>query len=124
LIGRFSQYSGNFTFDLDGNVLPAGTPTDRNFATEEYDIYGQDIWKPYRNLTLTIGLRYGLSRPVYEKNGYQIVPDQRLGDVFDRRVESAARGVPNNELSISPTADLIMTNRAFTVWIGIISSPV
>jgi hypothetical protein len=79
-------------------VLPAGTPTDRNFATEEYDIYGQDIWKPYRNLTLTLGLRYGLSRPVYEKNGYQIVPDQRLGDVFDRRVESAARGVPNNEL--------------------------
>ncbi|MCA1624665.1 MAG: carboxypeptidase-like regulatory domain-containing protein [Acidobacteria bacterium] len=98
LIGRFSQYSGNFTFDLDGSVLPAGTPTDRNFATEEYDIYGQDIWKPYRNLTLTLGLRYGLSRPVYEKNGYQIVPDQRLGDVFDRRVASALTGVPNNEI--------------------------
>ncbi len=98
LIGRFSQYSGNFTFDIDGNVLPAGTPTDRNFATEEYDVYGQDIWKPYRNLTLTLGLRYGLSRPVYEKNGYQVVPDQRLGDVFDRRVASAATGVPNNEL--------------------------
>ena len=98
LIGRFSQYSGNFTFDIDGSVLPAGTPTDRNFATEEYDVYGQDVWKPYRNLTLTLGLRYGLSRPVYEKNGFQIVPDQRLGDVFDRRVASAATGVPNNEL--------------------------
>jgi len=98
LIGRFSQYSGNFTFDIDGKVLPAGTPTDRNFATEEYDVYGQDIWKPYRNLTLTLGLRYGLSRPVYEKNGFQIVPDQRLGDVFDRRVAGAAAGVPNNEI--------------------------
>ncbi|MDQ6788090.1 MAG: carboxypeptidase-like regulatory domain-containing protein [Acidobacteriota bacterium] len=98
LIGRFSQYSGNFTFDLDGKVLPAGTPTVRNFATEEYDVYGQDVWKPYRSLTLTLGLRYGLSRPVYEKNGYEIVPDQRLGDVFERRVAGAAAGVPDNEI--------------------------
>jgi hypothetical protein len=84
LIGRFSQYSGNFTFDIDGNVVEPGTPTNRNFATEEYDVYGQDIWKPFRNLTLTLGLRYGLSRPVYEQNGFQVVPKERLGDFFDR----------------------------------------
>jgi len=98
LIGRFSQYSGNFTFDIDGTVLPQGTPTDRNFATEEYDVYGQDIWKPFRNLTLTLGLRYGLSRPVYEQNGFQVVPKERLGEFFDRRVASAAQGVPLNDL--------------------------
>ncbi len=98
LIGRFSQYSGNFTFDIDGSVLPQGTPTDRNFATEEYDVYGQDIWKPFRNLTLTLGLRYGLSRPVYEQNGFQVVPKERLGDFFDRRVAGAAQGVPVNDL--------------------------
>ncbi len=98
LIGRFSQYSGNFTFDIDGSVLPSGTPTDRNFATEEYDFYGQDTWKPLRNLTLTLGLRYGVSRPVYEKNGFQVVPKQKLGDIFNRRVISAASGRPNNEL--------------------------
>lgn len=98
LIGRFSQYSGNFTFDIDGSVLPAGTPTVRNFATEEYDVYGQDTWKPFRNLTLTLGLRYGVSRPVYEKEGFQVVPRQRLGDIFNRRVISAAAGRPNNEL--------------------------
>ncbi len=98
LIGRFSQYSGNFTFDLDGSVLPTGTPTVRNFATEEYDFYGQDIWKPSRNLTLTLGLRYGVSRPVYEKNGFEVVPDTPLGDVFDRRVASAAAGRPDNEI--------------------------
>jgi hypothetical protein len=34
LIGRFSQYSGTFTFDIDGSVLPGGTPTERNFATD------------------------------------------------------------------------------------------
>lgn len=98
LIGRFSQYSGNFTFGLDGNVLAPGTPTKRNFATEEYDTYFQDIWKPYRNLTLTLGLRYGISRPVYEKEGFQVVPKERLGDLFERRKAAAAQGIALNDL--------------------------
>lgn len=98
LIGRFSQYSGNFTFDLDGNVIPPGTPTMRNFATEEYDAYFQDIWKPFRNLTLTLGLRYGISRPVYEKDGFQVVPTERLGDFFERRKEAALQGRALNDL--------------------------
>lgn len=98
LIGRFSQYNGNFTFDIDGSVLPQGTPSNRTFATEEYDAYAQDVWKPVRNLTLTFGLRYGLSRPVYEKNGFQVAPIESLGDFFDRRVASAAAGVPLNDL--------------------------
>lgn len=98
LIGRYSQYSGNFTFDIDGSVLPAGTPANRNFATEEYDFYGQDIWKPFRNLTVTMGLRYAYSRPVYEKNGFQVVPDTPLGDIFDQRVASSQVGVPANPI--------------------------
>ncbi|MFV0388427.1 MAG: carboxypeptidase regulatory-like domain-containing protein [Pyrinomonadaceae bacterium] len=98
LIGRLSQYSGNFTFDLDGNVVAAGTPTQRTFATQEGDMYFQDQWRVRRNLTVTAGLRYGLSRPVYEKNGYQVVPDTPLGDYFDARVASAANGIPYNEL--------------------------
>jgi len=98
LIGRFSQYSGNFTFGLDGSVLPAGTPTKRNFATEEYDEYGQDIWKPFHNLTVTFGIRYSLDRPVYEKNGFEVVPTVPLGDFLERRKFWAATGVPLNEL--------------------------
>jgi hypothetical protein len=98
LLGRYSQYSGNFTFDIDGSVLAAGTPSARTFATEEYDSYIQDVWKAHRTLTVTMGLRYGLSRPVYEKNGFQVVPTPRLGDIFERRQQSAALGIPNNEL--------------------------
>ena len=98
LIGRFSQYSGQYNYDLQGSVLAAGIPSVRNFATEEYDAYAQDIWKPYRNLTLTLGLRYGLSRPVYEKNGYQVAPTVALGDFFNQRVQSAANGTPYNAL--------------------------
>ena len=98
LLGRYSQYSGNFTFDLDGNVLPVGSVSSRNFATEEYDFYVQDSWKPFRNLTLTLGLRYAIGTPVYEKNGFQVVPDTPLGEVLDRRIASALVGVPNNEI--------------------------
>src|SRR5207247_5975509 len=39
LIGRYSQYTANFTFDHGGNHLPSGTPTDRNFATAESDLH-------------------------------------------------------------------------------------
>jgi hypothetical protein len=98
LIGRLSQYTGSFTFDLDGNVVEAGTPTERTFATEEYDAYFQDVWRPYRNLTLTMGLRYGFSRPVYEQDGYQVVPTERLGNFFERRKEAALQGRALNDL--------------------------
>jgi Carboxypeptidase regulatory-like domain len=98
LIGRFSQYTGRFTYDKDGSVLPPGTGTNRNFATEEYDAYGQDTWRVSPSLTLTFGLRYSLSRPVYEKNGFQIVPTEKLGDFFERRKASALLGRPLNDL--------------------------
>ncbi len=98
LIGRFTSYGASFTFDRDGSILPAGTPADRSFATEEYDTYVQDVWKIHPTLTLTLGLRYSLSRPIYEKNGFQVVPDVPLGDIFERRKASAALGLPDNEL--------------------------
>ncbi len=98
LIGRFPRYSVNFNFDKDGSVLPERTPSTRNFATEEYDAYFQDIWKPRRDLTFTLGLRYALSRPVYEQTGFQVAPTEPLGDFFDRRVASSQNGIPMNDL--------------------------
>jgi hypothetical protein len=97
LIGRFSQYTANYNYDLDGNLLPLGTVIEREFATQEYDVYGQDSWKIRPNLTVNFGMRYSLSRPVYEKNGYQIRPTIPLGEYFDRRVASSATGVPYND---------------------------
>lgn len=92
IIGRFSQYSGNFIFDQNGNLLDIGTPSEREFATQEYDVYGQDSWKITPNLTLTYGLRYTISRPVYEKNGFEVRTDIPLSEVFELRKAAAARG--------------------------------
>ncbi len=97
LIGRYSQYTANYNYDIDGNLLPLGSVINREFATEEYDLYAQDSWKLFQNLTVNLGLRYSLSRPVYEKNGYQIRPDIPLGEYFQRRLNSAAQGKPYNE---------------------------
>src|SRR6185436_2864058 len=55
VLGRFSQYSFNVVYDKDGKILPVGTPSERTFATEEYEFYGQDTWKLRSDLTLTAG---------------------------------------------------------------------
>jgi hypothetical protein len=92
LLGRLSQYTANFNFNVDGTPLAANEPVIRSFATEEYDVYAQDIWKLRDNFTLTYGLRYGLSRPVYERNGFQTRPNIGLQEYLDRRFAAAERG--------------------------------
>ncbi len=93
LIGRYSQYTARFTFNHDGTATTLGSPTDRTFATQEYDVYGQDVWKVNQDLTITYGLRYSLSRPVYETKGFEVKPNIPLSDFFNRRLAAAAQGV-------------------------------
>lgn len=97
VIGRYSVYEANFLYLRDGRLQPPGTPSDRDFRTQEYDFYFQDIWKISPNFTVTAGLRYGLSRPVYEANGYEVKPTLGLAEFFERRAAGAAAGVPYND---------------------------
>lgn len=97
VIGRFSQFTANLNYDKSGNLLSIGAPTDRTFATQEYETYVQDSWRWRRNLTIVYGLRWSTSTPVYEVNGVQVKPTQSLGAYFRQRVESADRGVPFND---------------------------
>ena len=97
LVGRFSQYSALFTFDHDGSLLPPGTPANRDWRTREYDVYGQDVWKIRPNLTLTYGLRYSISQPIWENNGFETATNIPLSDFFEKRLAGAAAGVPFND---------------------------
>ena len=93
VFGRLSQYSAFFNFGLDGNPIKSGEPVTREWATEEYDWYGQDSWKFRSNLTITGGLRYGLSRPVYETQGFQVAPNIPLQDYLQSRIAASAQGI-------------------------------
>src|SRR6202008_1412200 len=93
IIGRFTQYTADYTYGHDLNLLPAGTPTARNFADQNYEGYIQDTWKAKPNLTLTLGLRYGLTRPIYETQGFETKPDVPLGNYLQFRAIDAAQGI-------------------------------
>jgi hypothetical protein len=93
VVGRLSQYTAKFNFGLDGKPIASGEPLVREFATEEYDLYVQDSWKVNQNLTLTLGLRYGLSKPVYETQGYMAKPNIPLGQYLEQRIASARQGI-------------------------------
>ncbi len=97
VIGHLTGYTANFNFFRDGSLQPAGTPRKREFRTEEYGFYVQDIWKLSRNLTITAGLRYELSRPVYETSGYEVKPNISLSEYFERRAVGAGIGTPYNQ---------------------------
>jgi carboxypeptidase family protein len=102
IIGRFSEFTTNYTFDKDGTLLPAGTASIRDFATQAYEGYAQDSWKIRPSLTLTLGLRYSLERPVYETHGFEVQPGimqssgacqiEALGKFFQDRMSAAAQG--------------------------------
>ena len=94
VIGRYSEYSANLVYDASGQLQQVGTPTDRSFATEEYEGYVQDSWRMRPNFTLNYGIRWSTSTPVYERNGLQVVPNVNLTDYFNQRVESSFNGVP------------------------------
>lgn len=98
VIGRLSEYGSNINYDAKGKLLAPGTGIGRLFKTQEYEFYAQDSWRAKQNLTLTYGLRYSTTTPLYEANGVQVKPTTSLSDFFDKRVAGAKAGQPYNAL--------------------------
>jgi len=92
LLGIISEADAQYNYDKQGNVLPQGAGVTRSFIDRNYEFYGQDSWKIRRNLTVTAGLRFTVSPPVFEANGLQASPNIPLGDWFNQRGALAANG--------------------------------
>jgi len=97
IFGRLNDYGANYNFNLQGGIIPPNQGIERIFKTEEYDFYFQDSWKVYSNLTLNLGLRYGLSMPVYEAQGYETIPSIPLGDYLERTIAAMQSGINYRE---------------------------
>lgn len=97
LFGRLNQYGANFNFNVDGTLQPENTPVLRIFETQEYDWYIQDVYKLRQNITITAGLRYGLSVPVTETQGYETVPTIELSEYLRRTAYYQDRGINYRE---------------------------
>ena len=96
IIGVLSQSTVRANYLKDGSIQPIGSAVTREYATDEYEWYGQDSWQLRPNLTVTAGLRYSLYSPPYEVNGFQVAPNISMGKWFADRVAGMAKGVPSS----------------------------
>jgi len=94
ILGVLSQSNAIYNYNIDGTVVPEGTPISRVYAANEYEFYFQDSWKVSDTLTVSGGLRYSLYSPPYEANGVQVAPSFSLGEWFEQRGRNAAQGIP------------------------------
>ena len=73
-----SGYSvANALLGLFDDYTEFGNKPDTPWLAMAYDIYAQDSWKPARNLTLELGLRYSLWQPWGVTNGAMASFDSR-----------------------------------------------
>jgi hypothetical protein len=98
MLGVVSAGTGQYNYDREGNLLPAGEAARRKYATDEYEFYAQDSWRLGDKLTVTGGVRYSLASPPWETNGLQVSPNVSLGERFKVRQEMMAKGIPENTL--------------------------
>ena len=97
VLGLINDANSNYNYTVQGNALPMGAPLQRDWANNDYEPYVSDSWKVNRGLTLTAGLRWTLSPPVYEVNGQQVSTSHPLGTWFQQRGILAAQGLPQSQ---------------------------
>ncbi|MGH9489848.1 MAG: TonB-dependent receptor domain-containing protein, partial [Terriglobales bacterium] len=99
IMGFLPEGDGVYNFTRSGQALPQGTPLARDYAINDYELYGQDQWHIAPSLTLTYGLRWDYQQPPFEENGFQVTPCvlgapgcENAGQWFENRGALAAEG--------------------------------
>jgi hypothetical protein len=93
LLGRFASVNTVFDYSRDGQALPNLTGTRRIYATNESELYAQDVWRIRNDLTLTFGLRWEYHSVPYETHGLEATSNVDFQQFFAQRVQNAAQGV-------------------------------
>jgi hypothetical protein len=88
-----------FNYLKNGSLSPAGAGERRDYRYYEGEAYVQDSWKVRRDLTLTLGVRYGYDSVPYETNGYEAITGVQLGNFLTTRVQNGLAGVSGTTAS-------------------------
>lgn len=91
-----------------------GTPTAAHTTLPAFNLYFQDLWKARRNLTLTLGINWGVTLIPHEKNGLQAnlvyadsnTPLDAIQYLDTRSAALEAGGSYNPTIGISPVGSL------------------
>jgi Carboxypeptidase regulatory-like domain len=82
-----------FNYLKNGTVTPAGLGERRDYRYYEGETYAQDSWKARRDLTITLGARYGYDSVPYETNGLEAITPVGLSSFLATRVQNGIAGV-------------------------------
>jgi Carboxypeptidase regulatory-like domain len=99
LLGVLNDVFVTYQYNKSGQVLPQGTPQQREFIENSYAGYLGDAFRVTRELTINFGLRYENFRPPYEAHGLQVDTTTPLNQYFAQRNGLQQQGVPANQMS-------------------------
>ena len=89
LAGFVDSYSQAFNITSRNSGFVPGAAETRNLRLDEYDIYLQDNWKPLKNLTLTLGVRWNLPGVADERDSLGLLPVLKNNDPVQTLLSNA-----------------------------------
>jgi hypothetical protein len=112
LNGAVGSITQTFNAASRTSGLVSGEPYRREYRTSEYDVYVQDTWRPRRNLTLNLGLRYEFTTVPREQNGLVTLPVGGKQGIFGPTAPENLF-VPGGTLGPRTTIDLTTPDSVF-----------